>query len=92
VAQIGDRAVVRQTHSGMLRYDITAIEDVNPKRGRVYVRPHGAFYMKHGKNCRHPTGQTTLVVPTDAVLAWALDHPQGAFGFVTFKESDYPFA
>jgi hypothetical protein len=90
-AQPGDRAAVRQTHGGILRYDITDIQGANPKLGRVYVRGFGAFWMKHGKNCRHPTGQTTLVMPTDAVVAWALDHPQGAFGFVTFKESDYPF-
>ena len=89
--QIGDRAAVRQTHGGMLSYDITEIEGVNSKLGRIYVRSYGAFYMKHGKNCRQPTGQTTLVVPTDAVVTWALHNPRGAFGFMTFKASDYPF-
>jgi len=72
----------------MLRYDITAIERVNPELGRVYVRTHGAFYMKHGKNCWEPTGQTTLVVPTEPVVAWALEHPHGDFGFVTLRASD----
>jgi hypothetical protein len=90
-APIGAPAAVRQTHGRMLRYDVTDIERVNPKLGRLYVRVHGAFYMKHGKNCWEPKGQTTLVVPTEAVVAWALEHPHGAFGFATFKESDYPF-
>ncbi len=75
----------------MLRYDIMEIESVNQKLGRVYVRTYGAFYMKHGKNCWEPKGQTTLVVPTETVVAWALEHPHGGFGFVTFKASDYPF-
>jgi hypothetical protein len=90
-AQIGTRAAVRQTHGGVLRYDLTEIDGTNPKLGRLYVRAHGAFYMKHGKNCWHPTGQTRLVVPNDAVVAWALEHPTGALGFVTFEEGDCSF-
>jgi hypothetical protein len=90
-AQIGELAAVRRTHGGMLYYEITEIGGTNPKLGRVYVRGHGAFYMKHGKNCWQPKGQTTLVVPTGPVVAWALEYPGGAFGFMTFKASDYPF-
>lgn len=87
-AQIGELAAVRRTHGGMLYYEITEIDGTTPKLGRVYVRAHGAFYMKHGKNCREPKGQTTLVVPTAPVVAWALEYPRGAFGFATFKASD----
>jgi hypothetical protein len=82
---------VRHPQYGVLQYDIADIEGVNPKRGRVYVRTAGAFYMKHGKNCWHPKGQTDLVVPTDAVVAWAKEHPHGATGFSIFKAEDYPF-
>jgi hypothetical protein len=90
-AKIGDPAAVRHTQYGLLQYDITDIEGVNSQRGRVYVRAAGAFYMKHGKNCWHPKGQTDLVVPTDAVVAWAKEHPRGATGFSIFKAEDYPF-
>ena len=91
-AQIGDRVAVRQTQDGMLYYDITEIVGTNPRLGRVYVRTHGAFYMKHGKNCWHPTGRKTLVVPTESVVAWAIENPRGAFGFSIFKADEYPFS
>lgn len=76
-----DKAVVRQTQGHMLVYKVTEIEDINPSRGRVYVRQFGAFYSKHGKNCFHPKGQTSLVVPTAEVLSWAEQHPHGEFGY-----------
>lgn len=84
----GSPAVVRHTQGGMLVYDVTEVEGTNPKRGRVYVRSAGAFYMKSGKNCFHPTGQTTLVVPTEAVKEWAHEHPRGEFGVSTFRHYD----
>jgi hypothetical protein len=67
----GSPAAVRHTQGGMLRYDIADIEGRKPRSGRIYIRGHGAFYMKSGANCFAPTGQTSLVVPTEAVIAWA---------------------
>lgn len=87
-AAIGARAVVRQTHGGLLQYKITEIERQNLAIGRVYVRDHGAFYTKHGKNCFHPTGQTRLVVPTESVRAFAAKHPNGEFGYDTRLPAD----
>ena len=75
-----DRAVVRRTQGHMLIYKLTEIEGINRSRGRVYVRQFGAFYSKHGKNCFHPKGQTSLVVPTAEVLSWAEQHPHGEIG------------
>lgn len=86
-AEIGRIAVVRNTQGHMLHYAVREIEGTNPPRGRVYVSQDGAFYMKHGKNCFHPKGQKTLVVPTDEVLAWAKEHPQGAFGYSVFRST-----
>lgn len=80
-AKEGDKAVVRQTQGHMLIYKVTEIEGINPSRGRVYVKQFGAFYSKHGKNCFHPKGQTSLVVPTAEVLSWAQQHPHGEFGY-----------
>jgi hypothetical protein len=79
-APVGSAAAVRHTQHGFLRYDITDIEGRNPQRGRVYIRDHGAFYMEHGKNCYHPKGKTSLVVPTDAVIAWAKEQGDGSDG------------
>jgi environmental stress-induced protein Ves len=78
-AKIGDVVVVRQTQHHTLVYKVEEVEGVNPRSGRVYVSQYGAFYMKHGKNCFHPKGQTSLVVPTEEVLAWAKEHPDGEY-------------
>jgi hypothetical protein len=83
-AKVGDVAVVRQTQGHMLVYAVTEVEGLNPSRGRTYIKQHGAFYMKSGKNCFHPKGQTTLVVPTEEVLKWAAEHPRGEFDYWTF--------
>ena len=84
-----DRAVVRQTQGHLLIYKLTEIEGINPSRGRVYVRQFGAFYSKHGKNCFHPKGQTSLVVPTAEVLSWAEQHPHGEFGYRCYRTEEY---
>ena len=84
-----DRAVVRQTQGHMLIYKLTEIEGINRSRGRVYVRQFGAFYSKHGKNCFHPKGQTSLVVPTAEVLSWAEQHPHGEFGYSCHRFEGY---
>jgi hypothetical protein len=89
--QPGDRAAVRHTQDGILRYDILSIREVNPRIGRIYLSL-GAFFMKSGKKYSAPTGQTQLVVPTESVLAWAEAHPDGASGYATFKADEYPFA
>ena len=70
---------MRQTQYHSLQYTVTTVEGINPARGRAYIRNFGAFYMKSGKNCYHPTGQTTLVAPTPEVLAWAEANPHGKF-------------
>ncbi|MDW9481164.1 hypothetical protein GOB57_21190 [Sinorhizobium meliloti] len=83
-ASIGDRAVVRQTQGHMLVYGVTEVEGLNTRLGRVYIKQYGAFYSKSGKNCFHPKGQTTLVVPTEDVLKWAAEHPRGEVDYWTF--------
>lgn len=88
-AEAGSVAVVRQTQHHMLAYSVTEIEDTRPEKGRTYIKQFGAFYMKSGKNCFHPKGQTTLVVPTPEVLTWAEEHPRGEFGYQTFTPEQY---
>jgi hypothetical protein len=44
--------------------------------------------MKSGIYCRHPTGKTSLVVPTQAVISWTDEHPKwGAAGYVVADNS-----
>lgn len=72
----------------MLCYHLAKV--IETKKGRVYVEqgdPWGGerWYMKSGKSCNHPTGQSNLVVPTPEVLKWIEDHPCGDTKF----ETDY---
>jgi len=76
----GSVAVVRHTQGGLLHYEVKTFSARRAKTGRIHVDNRGDFYMKSGKNCYHPTGQTRLVVPTPEVLAWAEQNPQGKWG------------
>jgi hypothetical protein len=86
-AKAGDVAVIRETYARRLWFIVTAIEDVNPKRGRIYLKDapgsgYGgtAFYAKSGKNCYAPKGQASLVAPTAEVLAHAEQFPHDKLG------------
>lgn len=79
-AKIGDAAAIRQTHGSMLYFRMTQIENI--KGPRLYLKvaaDYGgvAFYIKSGKNCRSPTGQSGLVIPTPEVAAWIERNPSG---------------
>lgn len=86
----GAVAVVRQTQHYMLIYSVTEVEYVTPHTGRLCVTYHGLFFMKSGKNCHHPTGKTTLVVPTREVLKWAEAHPRGELDWSCFPPEQSP--
>jgi hypothetical protein len=84
--KVGDPAAIRETQRGLLRFTITTIEGVNSKLGRVYLPANlawggKAFYMKSGKNCFSPNGQSNLVVPTDEVSAWVAANPGGSISW-----------
>lgn len=85
----GSPAVVRRTHGGILTYQVTTFVLRRTRSGRINVEGAGDFYMKSGKNCWEPTGQTRLVVPTDDVLAWAARNPRGQMGVSIY--ADEPF-
>ena len=79
-AKPGDRVVIRQTQYGELRFSIDEIENVKPEIGRLYLKRGAldwggrAFYRKSGKSCYAPTGQTSLVIPTEEVIRWIENH------------------
>lgn len=85
----GSPAVVRRTHGGILTYRVTTFSLRRTRSGRINVEGAGDFFMKSGKNCWEPTGQTRLVVPTEEVLAWAFENPRGKTGVSIF--ADEPF-
>jgi hypothetical protein len=88
-ARVGEDVAIRHTQGFTLQYVITTVEALNALKGRVYVKDFGAFYMKHGKSCYYPKGQTSLVVPTDSVKQWAAAYPRGKYGVMTFVFKGY---
>jgi hypothetical protein len=87
-AKEGDPAVIRETYAGRLWFIVTTVTNSNPKSGRVYLKDtpqsgyaNNGFYMKSGKSCFAPTGQSSIVMPTPEVLEHAAKHPHKKFGF-----------
>lgn len=83
----GDKVAVRSTQFGFLRFDIATVTGTNPKLGRVYTDPNthlqaawagSAWYMKSGRSCHAPRGQSVLCIPTDAIKEHAAANPNGA--------------
>jgi len=77
----GDTVAIRTTYGQSLKFTLSTV--TSTKRGRVYTNEdpnaldvdggHGrgsinSWFMKSGKNCNAPTGQASLVKPTDEVL------------------------
>lgn len=83
-AEIGDIAVVRNTQGYVLQYTVLEISDRRPDIGSIYVG-NQSYYMKNGKMRRHPTGQISLVVPTNEVLAWHKEHLGGETGYTIYR-------
>ena len=81
-AKEGDNVAIRNTHGGTLLFQIAKVTDTNPRLGRLYTNEAGfsggsAWFMKSGKNCFYPGGQSTLVMPTQDVCRFVEDHPRG---------------
>jgi hypothetical protein len=79
-AGVGDVAVVRETYAGFLNFRHTTIEAIKGPRVYLAYEPmYGgpAFYLASGKNCRSPTGQAHLVIPTRQIRDFAAANPNG---------------
>jgi hypothetical protein len=88
---IGSPAIIRHTQWRILKYEVSTIE--GRRHGRVYVPSKlggSSFYIRSkagaGANTYEPKGQSSLVIPTDAVLAFANATPSGIdmAGMTTF--------
>ncbi len=71
-AKVGDEVVIRETHGGFLRYYFSTIDRI--QNGRIYPKGFHSFWAKSGRNCFHPKGQSHLVIPTDAIRAYAAEN------------------
>lgn len=84
----GSEVAIRNTHGGILMFQIAIAIGTKPQSGRLYTDTAGgmggsAWYMKTGKNCFYPTGQSRLFVPTMQVQTFLRDHPSGILSYVT---------
>lgn len=80
--QEGDDIAIRNTHGSFLLFHIAKVTGKKPSLGRLYTDTTGLYagpswFMKSGKNCRYPTGQANLVMPTQDVRRFIEEHPQG---------------
>lgn len=78
----GDLAATRSAQHGRLEIKITTVSEIKPEIGRVYLTDDvvwtgAAFCMKSGKSWYAPSGQSTLVIPTEEVQAWAKAYLRG---------------
>ncbi len=78
----GSKVAIRDTHGGILMFQIAVVTGMKPRSGRLYTDKSGgtggaAWYMKTGKNCYHPTGQSRLFIPTIEVRNFLQNHPAG---------------
>jgi hypothetical protein len=71
--RVGECVAVRHTQAGILRYHLATVTKVGKDRfevdslGKGLMSNAGASFYFSGKNCRHPQGQTHVVIPTDEV-------------------------
>lgn len=73
--RIGAILAVRHKQAGFLQYVAATVTRIEKRGfqvdtlgpGNLSTAGHTFYYS--GKNCRHPKGQTRLVIPTEAVLA-----------------------
>ena len=86
-APLHSPAAVRHTSGGVLHYLVTQIERRTPLSGRVYLRDGGVFFMRSCAKCFEPTGRTRLVLPTEAVVAWASANPSGKLGVAINRDT-----
>ena len=87
--QENDEVAIRDTHGGILSFKIAKVTGTKPSSGRLYTDAVGmtggrAWYMRHGKNTFHPTGQSRLFMVTDAVKAFIDANPNGVMTYKTY--------
>jgi hypothetical protein len=80
----GSIVVVRHTRWHLYEYHLDEIAKVNARLGRVYLKQHGGFNFS-GNGVSGPKGSLTLLEPTAAALAAALQGRTWQHGKPAFK-------
>jgi hypothetical protein len=80
----GNEVAIRNAQGLGVMYVVTTIESISRDKGRLYTAieaPLGGkgWYLKTGKHCRHPKGQSRLVEPTEEIRNFARQNPMGRF-------------
>ena len=80
--KVGGVVAIRNTQYEQLEYQLTKVTGVSPRGQRLYTEHSAgwggsAWYRRFGKNCRAPTGQSRLVIPTPEVEQFVADYPRG---------------
>ena len=81
--KVGGVVAIRNTQDQQLEYQLTMVTGVSPRGQRLYTEHStgwggSAWYRRSGKNCRAPTGQSRLVIPTPEVKQFVADYHPGA--------------
>jgi hypothetical protein len=66
---VDDDVAIRETHRALLRFILTKVASI--KKGRLYTEQNGyagnSWYIRTGRSCWSPKGQSHLVEPTSGV-------------------------
>ena len=77
---VGDDVAIRETHRGLLRFILTKVASI--KKGRLYTEQSGyagdSWYIRTGRSCWYPKGQSHLVEPTSGVRDFIKQHEYGS--------------
>lgn len=80
--KIGDLAAVKTRQYGRLEIKITAVSNVSPEIGRIHLDDDAvwggvAYSVESGKSYYASSGQSSLIIPDEKVMAWAKANPRG---------------
>jgi hypothetical protein len=81
--KIGDLAAIRSRQYGRLEIKVTTVSNINPEIGRIHLNDDAvwggvAYSVESGKSYYASSGQSSLIIPDEKVMAWAKANPRGA--------------
>jgi hypothetical protein len=81
-ASPGDEIAIHETQGGFLRIAVTTITEIGaiaPGRLATAASSYAGtrWYIRTGRSCFYPKGQSHLILAADAVRRFAAEHPNG---------------
>jgi hypothetical protein len=78
--KVGDEVAIRETQRALLRFILMKVTRI--KKGRLYTEQSGyagdSWYIRTGRSCWYPKGQSHLVEPTSGVRDFIREHKYGS--------------